>query len=554
AGADKPAVWLLPAGGGESRRIAAPPGGAQALVAARNAAAYACSAGFLAGAADTADDTSRRKARADAGTSAILHEGGPLRYWDHDLGPDSLRLLAGEITANAGGAGTGECDVEPADLTPDAGRALDEQSFELTPDGSAVVTGWATAGSAPGELRSEIVVVSRATGERRVLLTAPDADFADPQVSPDGALVVAACHEHDTYDRPGDQTLVIVALAGGEPQDLLAGFDRWPSGAVWSADSAAVYFVADDGGRRPVFRADVATGAVTRITPDDGAYDSVCPAPDGRFLYALRNAIDAPPAPVRIDLTAPGGDLTWLATPGGALAVPGTLTEVMTRAQDGTEIRAWLVLPDGAGPQAPAPLLLWVHGGPKSSWNSWAWRWNPWLMAARGYAVLLPDPALSTGYGQHMMRRGHGSWGGDPYTDVMAITDEVIKRPDIDDTRTAMMGGSFGGYMANWIAGHTDRFKAIVSHAGLWALDQFCGMTDMPMYWYRTFGDPADRPGRYQENSPHLHVDDIVTPMLVIHGDKDYRVPLGEALRLWTDLSTRGKTAKFLYFPDENHW
>jgi len=189
-----------------------------------------------------------------------------------------------------------------------------------------------------------------------------------------------------------------------------------------------------------------------------------------------------------------------------------------------------------------------------SSWNGWQWRWNPWVMAARGYAVLLPDPALSTGYGQHMMQRGHGAWGASPYTDVMAITDAVVKRPDIDDTRTAMMGGSFGGYMANWIAGHTDRFKAIVSHAGLWALDQFIGMTDAPMYWYRAFGDPVARPERYQANSPHLHVADIVTPMLVIHGDKDYRVPVGEALRLWTDLSRHAKTAKFLYFPDENHW
>jgi dipeptidyl aminopeptidase/acylaminoacyl peptidase len=117
-----------------------------------------------------------------------------------------------------------------------------------------------------------------------------------------------------------------------------------------------------------------------------------------------------------------------------------------------------------------------------------------------------------------------------------------------------MMGGSFGGYMANWIAGHTDRFKAIVSHAGLWALDQFIGMTDAPSYWYRAFGDPAAQPERYLANSPHLHVRDIVTPMLVIHGDKDYRVPVGEALRLWTDLSRHAKPAKFLYFPDENHW
>jgi dipeptidyl aminopeptidase/acylaminoacyl peptidase len=116
------------------------------------------------------------------------------------------------------------------------------------------------------------------------------------------------------------------------------------------------------------------------------------------------------------------------------------------------------------------------------------------------------------------------------------------------------MGGSFGGYMANWIAGHTGRFRAIVSHAGLWALDQMFGTTDGPAFWRRIFGRPDTEPERYLASSPHLHADSISTPLLIIHGDRDYRVPVGEALRMWADLSMRGKQAKFLYFPDENHW
>jgi dipeptidyl aminopeptidase/acylaminoacyl peptidase len=227
---------------------------------------------------------------------------------------------------------------------------------------------------------------------------------------------------------------------------------------------------------------------------------------------------------------------------------------VKASAADGVVIRGWLVLPDGACEQTPAPLLLWVHGGPVMSWNSWSWRWNPWLMAARGYAVLLPDPALSTGYGQAFIARGHGAWGDRPYTDLLAITDAVVARPEIDAGRTAMMGGSFGGYMANWMAGHTDRFAAIVSHAGLWMLDQMFGTTDGQPFWRRIFGDPVAEPGRYVGNSPHRHADAIATPVLIIHGDKDYRVPVGEALRMYWDLASRGKTAKFLYFPDENHW
>jgi dipeptidyl aminopeptidase/acylaminoacyl peptidase len=153
-----------------------------------------------------------------------------------------------------------------------------------------------------------------------------------------------------------------------------------------------------------------------------------------------------------------------------------------------------------------------------------------------------------------MLRRAWGDWGPRVHADVMAITDAAVARDDIDAERTAMMGGSFGGYMANWIAGHTDRFQAIVSHASLWDLDAFSGTTDHPPVWEQEFGTPVEHPERYRANSPHLHAAKIRTPMLVIHGDKDYRVPIGEGLRLWRDLMLHEVDAKFLYFPDENHW
>jgi dipeptidyl aminopeptidase/acylaminoacyl peptidase len=302
-----------------------------------------------------------------------------------------------------------------------------------------------------------------------------------------------------------------------------------------------------------VFRVSLETGQVTRITADDGAYSELNPSPDGRFLYALRSSVDEPPTPVRLE-AAEGQKPARLTSPGAPLALPGHLTEIEAAADDGTPIRSWLVLPHTASVSAPAPLVLWVHGGPMSSWNSWSWRWNPWLMAARGYAVLLPDPALSTGYGLDFITRAYHQWGDRPYADVMAVTDAALARPDIDPARTAMMGGSYGGYMANWIAGHTDRFRAIVSHAGPWVLDQMFGTTDLPMFWRPQFGDPLTEPERYQASSPHRHIAQISTPLLVIHGNKDFRVPVGEALRLWWDLNRHGAEAKFLYFPDENHW
>jgi dipeptidyl aminopeptidase/acylaminoacyl peptidase len=545
----KPALWLLPAAGGDARRITAPPGGVGGIVTARDVPGLAFMSPMLPGAAGTDDDARRRQQRKDAGITAILHEAAPVRYWDHDLGPDQLRLMVA-TAADGGLAGP------PRDLTPQPGRALDEQHADLAPDGSVAVTSWAVPDGV-GDIREEIAVIETASGERRTLLAAPDCDFTDPHVSPDGALIVCKATTHDSYEAPGDATLVVVPMAGGAPADLLAGLDRRPAGATWAPDSTAVYFTADDHGRCPVFRVGLAGSEVARITTDDGAYTHLCPSPDGRFLYALRAAVDSPPAPVRIDLAMPGSPPQVLPSPAGQPELPGRLTEVEATADDGAVIRGWLALPATASEQQPAPLLLWVHGGPRMSWNTWSWRWNPWLMVARGYAVLLPDPGLSTGYGHDFVARGYGDWGPRPYADLMAITDATVARPDIDQARTAAMGGSYGGYMANWIAGHTGRFRAIVSHAGLWALDQMFGTTDVPAYWRRHFGDPLTRPERYLANSPHHHLDAITTPMLVIHGDKDYRVPVGEALRLWAGLTTRPGGApdmKFLYFPDENHW
>jgi dipeptidyl aminopeptidase/acylaminoacyl peptidase len=553
AEAAKPGLWLLPPAGGEARRIAAPPGGMAAVATARNALRFLATAAAFAGTSGAEEDAARRKARTEAGVNAILHESGPVRFWDHDLGPDSLRLHAG--VAAAAEAEASAAAGELRDLTPDSGRALDEQAFCLSPDGTTAVTGWRVL-EPDGDTRDELVVVDIETAKRRTLLGAAGADFGEPAISPEGRRVLAIRSEHDSYDRPGDVTLVTVPLDGedAEARDLLAGFDRRPLSAAWAPDGGSVYFIADDNGRRPIFAVGTATGEISRITTDDAAYDNVCPAPDGRALYALRATIAEPPAPVRIDLTNQGAAPVTLQAPGGPLEVPGRVEEVSATAADGATIRGWLVLPDGASADARAPLLLWVHGGPVMSWNAWSWRWNPWLMAARGYSVLLPDPALSTGYGQEFIARGHSNWGDKPFTDVMALTDAVLARPDIDADRTAMMGGSFGGYMANWIAGHTTRFSAIVSHAGLWALDQMFGTTDGTAFWRRIFGHPATQPERYLASSPHLHADSVTTPLLIIHGDRDYRVPVGESLRMWADLSMRGKQAKFLYFPDENHW
>jgi dipeptidyl aminopeptidase/acylaminoacyl peptidase len=543
---DPAALWLLDAAGGEARKVLSRPGGIGGVVTAAQARTVVVAAETLPGAADLAADEEKRKKRKDLKVSAVLHDASPVRFWDHDLGPGELRLLAASI------GDEGEAEAEAVDLTPSPGRALDEQHFVVTPDGRTVVTGWAVDGE-PGFPRAQLVAIDTATGERRVVAADPGAEFSGPVLSQDGRQIACVRVADSAYDEPLLPQFWVLDLATGEGRAVGAEADLWPGGIAWAHDDSALYVTSDHQGRHPIFRIDLETDAVTQVTAT-GHYTDLSVSADGAWLYALRDAIDSPPRPVRVDLRAatPVEPETLLAP--GAVDIPGRLEELTVTVEDGTSVHAWLALPPGASASTPAPLLLWIHGGPLNSWNSWAWRWNPWLMVAKGYAVLLPDPALSTGYGRSMIQRGWGQWGGTPYTDLMAVTDEVVKRDDIDEARTAAMGGSYGGYMANWVAGHTDRFRCIVTHASLWALDQFQGTTDNPAYWAREWGLPHDRPERYEQWSPHRFVADIRTPMLVIHGDRDYRVPIGEGLRLWWDLQRTGVESKYLYYPDEGHW
>jgi dipeptidyl aminopeptidase/acylaminoacyl peptidase len=547
---DEPAaLWLLDAAGGEARKVLSRPGVVAGPVAARDTATVVVTAETLPGATDAKSDEAARKKRKDLKVSAVLHDTSPVRFWDHDLGPGELRLVVAALDVDTA-AGTA-AEATPVDLTPMPGRALDEQQFDLTPDGRTVVTGWAVADE-PGYPRPQLVALDTATGERRVLADDRYVRYGSPRVSHDGRYVACLRMAEPTFNEAPSPGVWVVDLASGTGRPVGAAADLWPDSVEWSHDDAALYVTSDHQGHHPIFRFGFDDDTVTQVTAT-GHFTDVAVSPDGAWLYALRDAVDSPPRPVRLDARGERVDPQVLLAPGG-IDVPGRLEEMTVVVDDGSSVHAWLALPEGASPATPAPLLLWIHGGPLGSWNAWAWRWNPWLMVAKGYAVVLPDPALSTGYGRSMIQRGWGQWGGTPYTDLMSVTDEVVKRDDIDETRTAAMGGSYGGYLANWVAGHTDRFRCIVTHASLWALDQFQGTTDNPAYWAREWGLPDDRAERYEQWSPHRCVADIRTPMLVIHGDRDYRVPISEGLRLWWDLQRYGVESKYLYYPDEGHW
>ncbi|CAM3517014.1 prolyl oligopeptidase family serine peptidase [Occultella aeris] len=562
----KPALWVLPAAGGEARVLATRPGGVGGITAARAADTVIVTADTLPSATDTESEQRLRDLRSDNKVNAILHTGYPVRYWDSDLGPDRPRLFAAEassaVVASAPDqAPEDEADpdapLELRDLTPDAGAHLTNTGLDLSADGATAVTSW-NRPMAKGAVRSILVRIDVASGERTTIADEAEADLGAARISPDGTRVAYLRETLSTPESAPEVTLWIAGIDGSDPQRIAAGWDRWPASFAWLPDSSGLLVTADDDGRSPVYKVTL-DGTLSRLTPDDGAYSDVVVATDGSVAYALRSSYAHPAEVVRIDLADGATEpVTALRSPSPRPSLPGTLREVETTAVDGSRVRAWLAVPEGASEADPAPLVLWIHGGPLGSWNAWSWRWCPWLLVAQGYAVLLPDPALSTGYGQDFIQRGWGAWGEAPFTDLMAVTDAAEALPEIDGTRTGAMGGSFGGYMANWVAGHTDRFKGIVTHASLWALDGFGTTTDAGYFWGREM-----TPQMALANSPHLSVERIATPMLVVHGDKDYRVPIGEGLRLWYELLSKsalpadedGRSPhRFLYFPDENHW
>lgn len=538
--ADDAQLWSLPPRG-EARELAARPGGFGSLHAAPGRLMAELSVHSQA--TDEATHAELSEARSEAKVTAVLHDGFPTRYWSADLGP-ARQVLA--VARLEGGA-------KPTfrHLTMPAGRLT---AWSANPSGTrALVRMSDTIGD---ELEVGTLYLLDLEGEdapRALLSGTALVDYSPGQFSPDGTRVLVTRETIWTSSASAASTTLVHDLTSGETTPLWPQHDFWLD-AAW-ADDATVLATSDDHGRGSVWLGDMADPAPRRIAGGPGQELTFHAASlAGDRIVAIASGIARAPHPVAIDASGPHHRLHSVANPADDVAQTGALREVTATAQDGTPLRAWLRVPEGEGPH---PLVVFAHGGPWGSWNAWTYRWNPNPFVAAGYAVLLPDPAISTGYGQAMIDRGQQQLGGTPFTDILALTDAALQAPDLDAERTAFAGGSYGGYMANWVAGHTgERFKCIVTHASLWDTRSMGRTTDNAGW---------EPPMRAQNAlyDPSLFVADIVAPMLVIHGDKDYRVPISQGHALWYDLLAFSATPKdedgrprhrFLYYPDEGHW
>ena len=396
------------------------------------------------------------------------------------------------------------------------------------------------------------------------------ASDSTPLYSPDGKYIA-----YRAQQRPGDESdrfrLMLYDRKTGEKKNLTESFDGWVGTFTWSPFSTRVFFTAEDQGRSPLYSVLVATEErlevplLTMATADD-----LVVTPNGQNIFFTDNSVQEPNA-IYSSLLCPNGR----DNPCGHLPPPpshkltlfndAVLSQVAMsplesfwfKGAKGDKVEGFLVKPPNFDVSKKYPVKFLIHGGPEGAWgDDWSYRWNPELFAANGYVVIMINFHGSTGYGQKFVDAINGDWGGAPFEDLMKGLDYAEKTyPFIDKDRECALGASYGGYMANWVLGHTDRFKCIVSHDGMFNTDSAWGTTEE--LWFNNWefkGTPYTNPEMYEKWSPRNSAKNFKTPTLVVHGQLDYRLDVSEGFQLFTTLQTMGVPSKMLYFPDEGHW
>jgi dipeptidyl aminopeptidase/acylaminoacyl peptidase len=347
----------------------------------------------------------------------------------------------------------------------------------------------------------------------------------------------------------------------GVSTELTKGFDQQVDELVVSPDGTQIYFTAGERGKSPIFRIPISGGVPQKIVASVYA-TNLRITPDGkRFVFAGSS------------MSSPAEIYSANSDGSGVTAVSSANTQAINRAglktaeevewtgALGKKIHGYIIKPTNFDSNKKYPLVVLIHGGPQGAWNdNWGYRWNPQLFANAGYVVFAPNPRGSTGYGQQFVNEVSGDWGGKAYVDIMNGVADVVRRNGyIDKNRIGAAGASYGGYMVNWILGHNNdprfRFKVLVSHDGVYNLESMYGATEE--LWFTDWefkGTPWTNPMMYSRWSPHKFVKNFNTPILIIHGELDYRVPIGEGMQLFTAVQRKGIDSKLLIFPDEGHW
>jgi dipeptidyl aminopeptidase/acylaminoacyl peptidase len=445
----------------------------------------------------------------------------------------------------------GDHDVPPFNL---GGQDM----YAFSPDGQEVAYTSNIDEVEATSTNNEIFIVPVAGGKPKKISTSPGSD-STPLYSPDGRYIawrmqLRAGYESDRF------RLVIYDRKTAVITNLTEQFDRWVGSFVWAPDSSRIYFAAEDKGESPIYVVDLKSGPVREVTR--GANDNLTVTPDGAALLFTRMSIRFPNEIHAFPLAqaGKGSQAQQLSHINDAVLSPvhmSPLEPFWFRGAEGVRVHGFLLKPPAFEAGRRYPLKFLIHGGPQGAWgDDWSFRWNAQLFAASGHVVVMVNFRGSTGYGQRFIDQINADWGGRPYQDLMLGLDYVVRRyAFIDGNRVCALGASFGGYMVNWIIGHTNRFKCAVSHDGIFNTESAYGTTEelwFPEWEFR--GTPWTNRLTYLRWSPHLHAARFRTPTLVVHGQFDYRLDVSEGFQLFTTLQRLKVPSKMLYFPDEGHW
>lgn len=477
------------------------------------------------------------------------------RHWDAWV--DDLRQHLFVVPVSEGRA-----SGEPRDLTPGDRDAVPTSStfaagdeFAFSPDGRELAY-TATPTPAREEAWStnhDLWAVDLASGKRRPLTTNPAADGC-PRFSPDGRWLAYRAQRRAGFEADRWE-LWVMDRTSGEARSLTAGFDRSVGNLAWSADGKGLWFEAEHLGASPLWAVALAGGDPTPAARG-GTLGDVSLSRDGQVIVGTRQTLNSPTALVRFHpgnlqpqrLPHPANDALL-----GQLDLPAP-ESITFHGAGQTPVQMWILKPPGFDPARKYPLVFWVHGGPQGAFNDgWSYRWNAPLWAAQGYVLAMPNPRGSTGFGQQFTDEISHDWGGRVFEDLMAGLTELEKLPYIDTTRMAAAGASYGGYMMNWFQGHTDKFRTLITHCGVYDFISMYGTTEEVWFDEWDHGIPWENP-EFTRWSPHQFAARFKTPNLVIHNELDFRVPISQGMSLFTTLQRRGIPSKFLYFPDEGHW
>jgi dipeptidyl aminopeptidase/acylaminoacyl peptidase len=326
---------------------------------------------------------------------------------------------------------------------------------------------------------------------------------------------------------------------------------------VWASDSKSLFITYEDHGQEPLAQLDIATLKLTPLIAS-GTVGEPDASRDGSFLVYSKMDISHPVDVFRFDLKGSANSIPLTSMNADVLKDIefGEYSSFTFPGWKGETVQAWEIKPPDFDPNKKYPLLLLMHGGPENSWgNLFHYRWNPQLFAAAGYVVIEPNFHGSSGFGLKFMDAIKGQWGGAPYEDQMKAVDTALPWPYIDKTRVAAAGASYGGYMANWVEGHTDRFRTIVCHDGLYDLMTMLYSSDFVGGTLQEFkGTPWQNPQALITQAPAMYAANFKTPMLIIHGANDYRVPQSQGFAMFQVLQAEHVPSKLLFFEEENHW